>query len=243
MEQKLGKSGTRLLLTAAIVVVSAIVFVPGAWLKPDRFGAWAAGWQALGTIVAFGLTAVAFRRQAQQTQEALTVAHSEAANARAGLELARLQLDAQRDATTRQYAEQVSTWLEIATLLDKPELAETTADQSYLITSSLAEAEAVPLRVLVLIVTNRGAQPAFEAQLSVRWDTAIRGDQEISRRSFPVIPPTSQRELRVDSSNSAIIDDFAHRSESLRVELTFRDVAGAWWRRSTTGELEPINQP
>ena len=152
-------------------------------------------------------------------------------------------LDAQRDATTRQYAEQVSTWLEIATLLDKPELAETTADQSYLITSSLAEAEAVPLRVLVLIVTNRGAQPAFEAQLSVRWDTAIRGDQEISRRSFPVIPPTSQRELRVDSSNSAIIDDFAHRSESLRVELTFRDVAGAWWRRSTTGELEPINQP
>lgn len=243
MEEKLNKSRTRLLLAAAIVVVGAIVFVPGAWLKPDRFGAWAAGWQALGTIVAFGLAAVAFRRQAQQTQEALTVAHSEAANSGAGLELARLQLDAQRDATKRQYAEQVSTWLEIATLLDKPELADTMADERYLIASSLAEAEAVPLRVLVLVVTNRGGQPAFEARLSVRWDTATSADQEIFQRSFPVIPPTSQQELRVDSSNSAIIDAFAHHSESLRVELTFRDVAGAWWRRSTTGVLEAIIQP
>ena len=77
----------------------------------------------------------------------------------------------------------------------------------------------------------------------MRWDTAISADQEIFRRKFSVLPPTSQPELRVDKSNTAIIDAFALRPESLRVELTFRDVAGAWWRRSTTGVLESIAAP
>ena len=242
MEAKLSKSRTRLLVTIAIIAVGALVFVPGIWLKPGPFGGWAAGWQAVGTIVAFGLAAVAFPRQARETRDALKMAENEGANAKAGLELARLQLDTQEDAKKRQYAEQVSTWLEIATLADKPELGET-ADQNHLVTLTLAEAIANPMRILVLFVTNRGGQPAFEAQVSVRWDTAISADQEIFRRKFSVLPPTSQPELRVDKSNTAIIDAFALRPESLRVELTFRDVAGAWWRRSTTGVLESIAAP
>jgi hypothetical protein len=223
-------------LSLALVVYLVVLFGPAPWLTPDRFAAWAAGWQALGTIAALGLAGLALRQQARETQRAFALAKEESTNAQAGLNLAREQLDTQREGERRRYAENVSTWLELVPITR--DIAAATQDDVRR-TVNLSS-ETTPPSILLLRVTNRGNQPAFEACLDLRWDSATAPDQALVQRDIPVLPPTSQQEFRVEISGSTVVDAFIHHPQQLRVELTFRDVAGNWWKRTTNGLLKPL---
>ena len=124
----------------------------------------------------------------------------------------------QRAVAEREQASHVSAWVAIRTHY---------AEQGY---------DDIPLwSVIDVCVLNTSPQPVYDVTVSYTWP---RGNGEPMQYTRGLVSPASAHEVLAHESTDMNDDVEAEGVTPLR--LTFRDGAGRWWRRDTTGTLERL---